>query len=482
MLISVLHQHYKMQRRSACEERTMIFILTALIGLCLMNSLVLLGRQPHGGGGDGHSFHEFSIGRYHVDGDWKPNPNRNGPNHHQAFVPDRQHNLFRSKKKGKKHMQQQEGVKPKIGNDDNDETKRISRLRSHWESTNAYQTEPEERAKYPVVASLPYNVRDCPKTQPPVNYPIAFAAQTILAHWNVDELRVPNDYHYGSLCVFDWTIDYEAIQVYRQHEVPFVVIHHPEIDKTVQRWKSDEYLTALIGDGVPQRTEYSHNNHLMYWKSHGHHDPADFVPPTEDLPMTFTEWKINADQIANVTNARDKPHWYLRYNAAKPDLHAELYTELPFFDTDAEATADFIVDKQQERGINCRFGMAGGIAEAHFDPTRNWLVHLGGTGPRRYILAHPNQCSNMMLYPQNHPSGRHASINWSSEYTTEPFASAQLLETVLQVSDALYLPTSWLHFIVALGTNYQCNARSGTTTENHPIIQECGFSVPAMIL
>jgi hypothetical protein len=87
----------------------------------------------------------------------------------------------------------------------------------------------------------------------------------------------------------------------------------------------------------------------------------------------------------------------------------------------------------------------------------------------------------MTLYAQNHPSGRHASIYWSSEYTTEPFASAQLLETVLQVSEALYLPTSWLHFIVALSTNYQCNhARSGTTTENHHIIQKCGFAVPAM--
>jgi hypothetical protein len=53
---------------------------------------------------------------------------------------------------------------------------------------------------------------------------------------------------------------------------------------------------------------------------------------------------------------------------------------LGFFDPDA--TVDFIVEKQQERGINCRFGMAGGIAEAYFDPTRNWLVHLAAAPDR----------------------------------------------------------------------------------------------------
>jgi hypothetical protein len=494
MFISILHQHYKMQRRSACEERTVMIILMALTILCLLNSLVLLGQhqQLHDHSG------AFSIGRYHVEEEesaWKPPVNKNAVDHHRLphtpFKPDKQHSLFRKKKMvtrtTKQDIPKQDAAKANnVVDHDDDKTKPDNaQLRRQWESTHTYRTAPAERVHYPIVTTLPYDVYHCNKTHPPVDYPIFFAAATVLSHWNVNELPVPTDYHYDSLCVFDWTKDYDAIQVYQRHEVPFVVIHHPEVDKTVQRWQSDDYLTALIDrSGMPQRTEYSLTNHLMYWKSHGrHHDPPDFVPPTEDVPMTFAEWKVHADRIANMTNAKDEPHWYLRYNAAKPNLHSELYAELPFFDPDVAApaattTGDFLVDQRQERGINCRFGMAGGIAEAHFDPTRNWILHLGGTGPRRYILAHPSQCANFMLYPQNHPSGRHASIDWSTEYTTEPFASARVLETVLQASDALYLPTSWLHFIVALGTNYQCNARSGTTTEHRQVIQECGFFVP----
>ncbi len=171
------------------------------------------------------------------------------------------------------------------------------------------------------------------------------------------------------------------------------------------------------------------------------------------------------------------------YNAALPQLNPYLYDELPFFQPSDTPTL-FMVDSRQQRGINCRLGMKGSIAEAHFDPTRNWIVLLKGR--RRYILAHPSQCPHMELYPQGHPSGRHSAVNWSNVTAEQqsgaatkdrPFARAQVTEVVLQAGDALYLPTSWFHFIVSLNKNYQCNARSGMTYENQERLEECGFFV-----
>lgn len=415
-----------------------------LVIVCLLNALIFLRPDsdvvPH----------EFSIGKYQVG----------GQKYHRTelYARKKKHVGKKAKKETQQKKNQHDGS-----------------LRSRWEAKHQYKTEFPERNRYPTISSVPYDTMNCP-LNPPEDYPMTFAAKTVLSHWNVDDLRVPNDFHHGSLCVFDWEKDQAKIRVYRLAEVPFVVIRHPEIFKTSQRWDHDAYLSKLIGKGQSQRTEYSENNHLMFWRIRGR-APKSFVQPTKDIKMTFDEWKAKADRISTIENAKDEPHWYLRYNAERGGRNEDLYKELPFFDPDVPHP-DFMVNKRQERGINCRFGMAGGIAEAHFDLTRNWIMLLGGSGPRRYILSHPSQCSSYMLFPPNHPSARHASINWSTEYETEPFAAAHLVETVLQVSDALYLPTSWLHFIVALGTNYQCNARSGATFENNKFLEDCGFDVP----
>lgn len=100
-------------------------------------------------------------------------------------------------------------------------------------------------------------------------------------------------------------------------------------------------------------------------------------------------------------------------------------------------------------GINCRWGMAGNVAEAHYDGGRNWIVLLGG-GQRRYILGHPRECPNLALYPVNHPSGRHSAPNWSEigklprnqSPAARALSHAQVTQVVLQASDALYLPVS----------------------------------------
>ena len=135
----------------------------------------------------------------------------------------------------------------------------------------------------------------------------------------------------------------------------------------------------------------------------------------------------------------------------------------------------FIDDPKEQRGIHCRFGMKSVIAEAHFDASRNMIAMLGGL--RRILLAPPASCPNLYLLPLKHPSGRHSSIDWSNyTLTSHPlFAQVQGLEVILQPGDVLYLPTFWIHYIVSLTVNFQCNTRSGMSEENKRVMADCGF-------
>ena len=99
-------------------------------------------------------------------------------------------------------------------------------------------------------------------------------------------------------------------------------------------------------------------------------------------------------------------------------------------------------------------------------------------GERRYILAHPEQCPNMALYPKDHPSARHSEVDWSNpDLGSFPqFRQAKSHEVVLQAGDVLYLPTNYFHHIISLTTNFQCNARSGITQHYMNHIRDCGFA------
>jgi len=343
-------------------------------------------------------------------------------------------------------------------------------------------------------SNLTYDIYNCPDTPPP-NYAAHWNAISVLRHWNPDTTTVPTDYIHQSLCVWDWLDSKHraAVQAYREAEVPFVLKNHPAVARTSYRWSTvPKYVERLVGS-APQRNEHSHHsNHLMFWRKSNQRANKAWQPPTENVELNVTEWLSLADQVEQLSDEQQaaSDHWYFRLNAALPDLNTYLYDELPFFqpwnseeedseeDNDDSSRRLFIVDPTQQRGINCRFGMKGSIAEAHFDPTRNWIALLKGR--RRFILAHPDQCPHLELYPQEHPSGRHSAVDWSRVDDTHkgPFQKARVTEVVLQAGDALYLPTSWFHFIVSLNTNFQCNARSGFTTESFGALERCGFGVP----
>jgi len=191
------------------------------------------------------------------------------------------------------------------------------------------------------------------------------------------------------------------------------------------------------------RCEYSPNNHFMYYipvskkRRKMGKVPEGWEAPTKAMRMPYREWL----QHANVTDDQlgpDKPHWYYRLigcglmgNDGSCDKGSSeyLYDELPFFQPKPSL---YIVEPNEQKGIHCRFGMKGVIAENHFDGSRNSIVVLGGA--RRYILAHPEQCSNLALYPKGHPSARHSAVDWSDPNLEEfpQFADAKANEVVLQ--------------------------------------------------
>mmetsp|Transcript_3795 Transcript_3795/g.7259 ORF Transcript_3795/g.7259 Transcript_3795/m.7259 type:complete len:552 (+) Transcript_3795:212-1867(+) len=331
---------------------------------------------------------------------------------------------------------------------------------------------------------MPYDVHNCPM-HPPPNYPYAWNVKEVLDNWAPDDPN-PREYIYQGLCVFDYETEREKAMKYREAELPFVIRDDPRVLRTVERWAQDGYLQRLLGENTRYRTEYSPNNHFMYWmrpkkkNMQDHTVPDDWKPPTEMTRMPFSEWLHHA----NVTDDKlgpDMEHWYFRLigcgemgrNCDK-DSSEYLFDELPFFQP-RDGNPLYMPEPRRQKGIHCRFGMKGVIAENHFDGSRNSIALLGGE--RRYILAHPDQCENMCLLPRGHPSARHSAVDWSDpDWEQFPkFADAEVNEVVMQAGDVMYLPTHWFHYIISLELNYQCNTRSGITDHYLHSIEQCGF-------
>lgn len=342
------------------------------------------------------------------------------------------------------------------------------------------------------VTNPTYDIYNCPDT-PPEGYPYTWNMVQILNNWKPDNTTPPaSNLIHHSLCVFDYTTDYHKALAYRTAELPFVVIHDPAVAETVERWNTPGYLPRLMGSAL-HRTEHSENNHFMYFvpppknkrlrnrREQKNLLPPDWKAPTQLIRMSYMDWLRHAN-VSDDQLGPDHPHWYYRLigcglpgNDGSCDTESSeyLFDELTFFQPRADQL--YIVEPEEQKGIHCRFGMKGVIAENHFDGSRNAIVVLGGS--RRYILAHPNQCDKLALYPKGHPSARHSAVDWSQPdlQAFPQFAAARGNEVVLTAGQVLYLPTEWFHFIVSLELNFQCNTRSGITKHYQKYIRQCGF-------
>jgi hypothetical protein len=141
----------------------------------------------------------------------------------------------------------------------------------------------------------------------------------------------------------------------------------------------------------------------------------------------------------------------------------------------------FIDNLRGNKGIQCRFGMRGIISEAHYDTGRNMNAQIRGY--KRIILLPPSACKNLSIITDpDDPSYRHSTIDWSSLKDAEKhgFANVPAMETIMQPGEMLYIPSYWLHYIISLRYNIQCNSRSGfpVNHQGQAEIEQClGFQL-----
>lgn len=148
--------------------------------------------------------------------------------------------------------------------------------------------------------------------------------------------------------------------------------------------------------------------------------------------------------------------------------------DLPFFSTSTKNY--FITNVYANKGIQCRFGMKGIIAEAHYDQGRNMIAMIRGT--KRYILTPPKTCVQLgIITDKRHPSYRHSIIDWSNQEQVRlnKFDEVDAIDTIVREGEVLYIPSFWFHYIVSLSTSIQCNSRSGTppNKEGFSEVDEC---------
>ena len=214
-------------------------------------------------------------------------------------------------------------------------------------------------------SEIRYDVFNCPEF-PPENYPQAWSILDIVDNWNPDDpTPALKPKIYQGICIFNYKTDFEKALNYRNAEKPFVIRDDPLILETAERWSYPEYLDSLLGDEIKHRTEYSQNNHFMFWRLHDKKNPyfGIWEPPTENIRMSYVEWRKKAEEIELDYN-ENKPHWYFRLNSCSGEHcdveHTDyLYEEVPFL---KEKKSFYMVDPTEHRGINCRFGMKGNIA------------------------------------------------------------------------------------------------------------------------
>lgn len=277
---------------------------------------------------------------------------------------------------------------------------RVQELRDAYPRLSGHQMDLEHSD------SVPYDIYNCPKTPPP-GYPFEWKlVDQVLKAWPVTQVdHIPDNKIHQGLCVFDHDKDYDKALAYRQVELPFVVVNDPEVARTVERWHIPGYLSQMLGKDVQHRAEYNTNSHFLYHQAkrkkrrrrhgewvekedddkeelqdlqgrHAELQRADVVP--EAIRMTYDDWLAKA----NKTHVgAEEEHWYFRLigcgymdtsGGCDRGSSEYLFDEMPFFQprNDGRNTL-YLGEPSEQKGIHCRFGMKGVIAENHFDASRN---------------------------------------------------------------------------------------------------------------
>ena len=114
-------------------------------------------------------------------------------------------------------------------------------------------------------AHTAYDIHNCPEF-PPDGYPTQWPVLDVLGNWSPDD-PTPHEEIYQGWCVFDYRTEKNKANNYRHAELPFIMRGDPAAARTAERWNHPGYLDKLLmgNEDTMRRTEYSPNNHFMYW-------------------------------------------------------------------------------------------------------------------------------------------------------------------------------------------------------------------------
>ena len=137
--------------------------------------------------------------------------------------------------------------------------------------------------------SLQYDIHKCPP-EIPEGYPTQWSIIDVLSHRNPDDMNIPDKIYQG-FCEIDWRSPEERriAETYREAEMPFVVRNHPTVWETAERWSDRNYLSRRL-ESKKARNEHAMGNQMPYWKPKPKGEFKDFVPPTDNVELTFDEW------------------------------------------------------------------------------------------------------------------------------------------------------------------------------------------------
>ena len=309
---------------------------------------------------------------------------------------------------------------------------------------------------------------------PETGYPKYTSLLEIVSAWNPDDPEPPTTFK-ETIQRFNYSDELERsyAEKFRNAELPFKIYDIPDILRVTRKW-NDEYLREKMRY-VAAHVEESKSNHFMYWNGNRNRRVKKYVPPTDVVSMKFDQWLEIAKQADQTKSTNSSTHYYFMTGVSAGDnFRSYISQDLSFFST--KKNNFFVSNVVANKGIQCRFGMRGIIAEAHFDAGRNMVAMIKGA--KRYILNPPHECKKLgIISDVKHPSYRHSVIDWSDidQATSRGFDSVNAIDTIVQAGEVLYIPSYWFHYIVSLQYSVQCNSRSGSPPngEGQTEIEEC---------
>lgn len=301
--------------------------------------------------------------------------------------------------------------------------------------------------------------------------------------------KVANGAH--ALQRFDYSSpeDMKLAKRYRDKEIPFVLYNIKELDAASEDVFTIPSLVKKFGS-APIIVEKAIDNHYMYYTMRTSIDSkilySGWQPPQSEVPMTFSRFlrlAMQAEEKLDAASNSVSPTHYFTINAGEGGRTEWLTNALPFFSPLLREESFMVVDPDGYKGINCRYGMKGVTAAAHYDGRRNFVAMIKGR--KRYVLLPPRACSQLSLLPKGHPSARHSYVDWSSlvgsnhsagkgeapndstglDEKKEAILRAPATEYLLSRGEVLYIPSYWFHYIVSQDASIQCNARSGDSND-----------------